>query len=429
MLLGCGLKVRNHARCSSIAHIRCLLSTKIDTLSLSADKFAEMLRNCGVSKNRLHHDLYPLQQGINAPKDEFPMAVALSGGADSMALMLLLREYLQYNRIETPLLAVTVDHQLRLGSSKEALEVANICAQRGGIRHITKVCEWHSESKKQKIDEKQQYNMSRPVKPRSSKMEEQARQYRYSLLRQVCQTYRVRCLFVAHTRGDQLETTLFRLGRASGINGLAGIVKVHPFFSFDSMPVHSINTSNAQSMATLIRPLLSVTKKELMATCARFHQTWIQDPSNDDLVFDRVRIRQALKRVENEHGPEILDLIARFQLSAEKAKHEFERIERAMLSKYIVIWELNRVVIRIAVIHDPGMFLELLYRIVSIIVVHVGSKVTPPRLASIQRLARDLECLAKGKQLTLGGCRIKRIAKGCHLEFLPEQGHEFQDRN
>lgn len=217
---------------------------------------------------------------------EFPIAVAVSGGADSMALMLLLREYLQKNRIKTSLLAVTVDHQLRAESNREALEVAKICAKRGGITHVTKVCHWYSEDEAGGLKDP-----SRPAKPRESKMEEQARQYRYDLLKQVCEEYRVRCLFVAHNLGDQLETTLFRLGRASGVNGLAGIANQVPFCSLDESAGNTGDSKPAEAV-TLVRPLLSATKDQLIATCERFQQTWIHDPSNDDLVYDRVRIRQ-----------------------------------------------------------------------------------------------------------------------------------------
>uniref|UniRef100_M4BXN0 tRNA(Ile)-lysidine synthetase n=1 Tax=Hyaloperonospora arabidopsidis (strain Emoy2) TaxID=559515 RepID=M4BXN0_HYAAE len=207
------------------------------------------------------------------------------------------------NHIETPLLAVTVDHQLRPESSREALEVANICADRGGIRHITKVCEWECEEKtKQQPGEEPAASLQRPVKPRASKMEEHARQYRYDLLRQVCLEYHVRCLFVAHNRGDQLETTLFRLGRASGINGLAGIASQLPLFSVDRLLCHPLGceASTTSNMTTIVRPLLSVTKDQLMATCDRLQQKWTHDPSNDDPTYDRVRIRQTAEKAKRE---------------------------------------------------------------------------------------------------------------------------------
>ncbi|KAE8885028.1 hypothetical protein PF005_g2405 [Phytophthora fragariae] len=404
---------------SSSSFLAAHLSTTIDTVpkhdnSVSAVNFAEFVRKCGLSKKRLHQELYPLDNGRSAPVDEFPIAVAVSGGADSMALMLLLREYLQKNRVKTPLLAVTVDHQLRVESSREALEVAKICARRGGIMHVTKVCEWHTEEETEGPKDP-----LRLVKPRESKMEEQARQYRYGLLKQVCEEYRVRCLFVAHNLGDQLETTLFRLGRASGINGLAGIANQVPLFSLDES---ANRTHDSKTKAvTLVRPLLSVTKDQLIATCERFQQTWIHDPSNDDLVYDRVRIRQELKRVEREHGSDVLDLFSRFQQTAEKAKKEFARIERFMLRKYTVTWEPDLVIVRAAIFHDPAIFDELLYRLLSIIILYVGNKEAPPRLASVARLAADIQRLETGKQITLGGCRIKKTAKGHRLEFKPER--------
>ncbi|KAF1773907.1 Rossmann-like alpha/beta/alpha sandwich fold [Phytophthora cactorum] len=377
--------------------------------SVSANRFAEFVHKCGLSKKRLHQKLYPLEQGRCAPEGEFPIAVAVSGGADSMALLLLLREYLQENWIKTPLLAVTVDHQLRPGSSREALEVAKICAERGGVMHVTKVCEWHPDDAEQQAGERRQSDLSRPVKPRDSKIEEQARQYRYNLLRQVC---------LEHPGDDTI-----RLGRASGINGLAGIANQLQFFSLDKLPNRSIYSGELETSntVTLMRPLLSVNKDELMATCDQFQQTWIHDPSNDDLMYDRVRIRQELKRVEREQGPEILDLFARFQLTAEKAKKEFTRVERSMLRKYTVTWESDLVVLHMAVFHDPDMFEELLYRLLSIVIVHIGNKETPPRLASVARLVRDLQRLETGKQITLGGCRIKRFAKGRQLEIQPER--------
>ncbi|KAL4124994.1 hypothetical protein PRIC2_008585 [Phytophthora ramorum] len=403
------------ARCSTLGDEQHTVDNHGDT-SVSAATFAELVRKCGLSKKRLHQQLYPMEQGRSSPTDEFPIAVATSGGADSMALMLLLREYLQTNRIKTPLLAVTVDHQLRLESSSEAQEVAKICAKHGGIKHATKVCEWHRELAVQRRGAEAK-ELLRPVKPRDSKMEEEARRYRYGLLQQVCREYSVRCLFVAHNRGDQLETTLFRLGRASGINGLAGIANQLPFFSLDASP----GQPDAENTVTLVRPLLSVTKDQLMATCDRFQQTWIHDPSNDDPVYDRVRIRQELKRVEREQGPDVLDLFSRFQQTAEKAKKEFARVEQIMLRKYTVTWEQDIVVIRTTVFHDPDMFDELLYRLLSIVIVYIGNKETPPRLASVSRLAAELQQLETGKQITLGGCRIKRVAKGRQLEFQPER--------
>lgn len=378
---------------------------------VSAAMFEDFVRRCGLSKKRLHRELFPADGGYSAPLGEFPFAVAVSGGADSMALMLLLREYLQINRIKTPLLAVTVDHKLRPESSEEAVEVARVCAKHGGIEHITKVCDWFTGE----VEQRGNGNVSRRVKPGDSKMEEHAREFRYELLREVCRDYGVRCLFVAHNLGDQIETTLFRLGRASGINGLAGISGQLPF------AISRASAGEEDKAVMLLRPLLSVPKDQLMVTCRRFQQTWVHDPCNDDPVYDRVRIRQELKRLEKERGPDILNLFSRFQQIAAKAKKEFARVEQKMIRKHVAVWESDAVVLRMSAFKDPEMFDELLHRVLSKIIMHVGNKETPPRLASVIRLAADVQRLDTGKQVTLGGCRIKRIAKGYKLQFLPER--------
>lgn len=212
---------------------------------------------------------------------EFPVAVALSGGGDSMALMLLLREHLRQREVRTPLLAITVDHRLRPESALEAQQLARLCEDTWGVRHATRRCEWDAQ-------------------PRPSKLEELARRQRYELLRDACREHGVRCLFVAHTLGDQLETTLFRLGRASGVNGLAGMASASPFLAHraaDAEDQAELSYESEQAAANradvrLVRPLLSVTRAELRATCNRFGQPWIEDPTNNNLAFDRVRIRK-----------------------------------------------------------------------------------------------------------------------------------------
>lgn len=78
-----------------------------------------------------------------------------------------------------------------------------------------------------------------------------------------------------------------------------------------------------------------------------------------------------------------------------------------MFRKYTVAWEPDSVVVRMAVFRDPAMFDELLYRLLSIIILHVGDKDAPPRLASVARLAADIQRLETGKQITLGGCRVR----------------------
>lgn len=248
---------------------------------VTAPVFAGLLKKSGLSQKKLHA-LYA-GEGSSAPDGEFPIAVALSGGADSMALTLLLREYLQQQRIRTPLLAITVDHRLRVESTEEAQEIGRIVKDRWDIEHVIAQCAWAAD---EGGGGRHASNQLLPPKPRGSKLQEEARRYRYALLQQICREKRVRCLFVAHNLGDQLETVLFRLGRASGINGLAGIASVSPLFAEDD------TTAAASEEVTLMRPLLSISKPQLKETCKRFKQQWVEDPSNEKLQFDRIRIRK-----------------------------------------------------------------------------------------------------------------------------------------
>ncbi|RHY69486.1 hypothetical protein DYB37_005026 [Aphanomyces astaci] len=191
------------------------------------------------------------------------VAIALSGGADSTALLMLLREYVVH---PDQVLAVTVDHGLRPESADEAQHVASF-ATKYNIPHQIHRLRWDDI----------------PGKLPRSQLQIQARLRRYSILGDVCTREGIHALYVGHHMGDQLETLLFRLGRGSGWSGLAGMPAwslfpvPHPTFSRD---LH------------VVRPLLAVNKAQLKATCNRFGQEWVEDPSNDSEDFDRIRIRK-----------------------------------------------------------------------------------------------------------------------------------------
>lgn len=205
---------------------------------------------------------------------EYPLAVALSGGADSLTLTFLLDEYLRKWEQEktVSLLAITVDHQLRIESREEAEYVCRICKERA-IAHVIASSDWSAVDPRQLVD----------GKPKKSRMQVQARNYRYASLKQMCQKFGVKYLFVGHTLDDQEETILLRLARGSGLNGLAGMEALTKWFWNEEIGDHTY----------LVRPLLSVSKSRLQQTCTqRFHQDWVEDPSNHSDVFDRVRIRK-----------------------------------------------------------------------------------------------------------------------------------------
>lgn len=181
------------------------------------------------------------------------MAVALSGGADSLALVLLARDYAKAQGVG--LVALTVDHGLRPESASEARQVAK-WMKSAGVRHT--VLQWQGQ------------------KPRAN-IQAAARTARYALLEDWCRAHRCRHLLLAHHRDDQAETVLLRLGRGSGVEGLAAMQSV--------LCVGGI---------WRLRPLLDWSKPALESYLTARRQDWVRDPSNEDSKYARARVRQAM---------------------------------------------------------------------------------------------------------------------------------------
>ena len=173
------------------------------------------------------------------------LGIAVSGGPDSLALLLLAAEA-RPGQVE----AATIDHALRPESRAEAEIVAQQCA-RLGIPHSTLTAKWEA-------------------KPESA-IQERAREIRYRLL---AEWARERGLIVltGHHLDDQAETLLMRLARGAGVKGLAGM----------------------RPVGHVVRPLLGWRHSELEAICAAAGLEPIRDPSNEDEQYERVRVRRAL---------------------------------------------------------------------------------------------------------------------------------------
>jgi tRNA(Ile)-lysidine synthase len=182
------------------------------------------------------------------------LAVAVSGGGDSMALAALLSGWCAARGIS--LLALTVDHGLRPESGKEARQVAK-WVKAFGLKH--RILNWEGEKPKTRIQEK-------------------AREARYDLMAQACRKAKITYLFLAHHGDDQMETFLFRLAKGSGLDGLSGMSALQHMEDFGIV---------------LARPLLQVTHADLIATCEAHNIPWAEDPSNQKPEYARVRLRTA----------------------------------------------------------------------------------------------------------------------------------------
>lgn len=199
------------------------------------------------------------------------MAVAVSGGGDSMALLYLAADWARLRAIEVAV--VTVDHQLRRESGEEAALVKQV-SQDLGLPHTTLAWrDWNGQGN----------------------LPDAARRARLDLIN----GWRgpVQYVLMGHTQDDQAETFLMRLRRGSGVDGLSGIAPVHDVTAskiddpsgplFAQEPGHG-PTGTLQ----VLRPLLAVSRASLRAYLTEIGARWVEDPSNQDDRYERVRMRE-----------------------------------------------------------------------------------------------------------------------------------------
>jgi len=294
------------------------------------------------------------------------IALAVSGGADSMALMLLFARWRAGLPGGAPAIHVfTVDHGLRAASGAEAEQVARWAAALKLIHHTLR---WQGE------------------KP-GRNVQALARRARYRLLAEACHGAGIGVLVTAHHLEDQAETLLLRLARGSGVDGLAAMAHQGELFGL-----------------TIARPLLDMPRARLRASLKDAGQDWIEDPSNDDARYARVRMRalSAALGAEGLSPRRLADTarqMRRARAALDAAADELAaRAGRLDAAGYCTL-ELAPF---LAAPEETGL------RLLARILMAVGGQGYRPRLERLERLYRQL---ATGKgAATLAGCRI--LAEG-----------------
>jgi tRNA(Ile)-lysidine synthase len=188
------------------------------------------------------------------PVNSTHIAVAVSGGADSLALCVLLNEWAKLHELK--LTAITIEHQLRPESAYEAQRVHQWLTDRG-IHHETLI--WDHAAI-------------------TSNVQEKAREARYDLLIGYCKQHTIEHLWLGHHAHDQWETFFMRLSHASGLKGLAGML---PHSHRDGINIY--------------RPFLNIDPEILKDYLIHQHQPWIDDPSNQMRKYERIRWRDQIE--------------------------------------------------------------------------------------------------------------------------------------
>ena len=206
------------------------------------------------------------------------VAVGVSGGPDSMALCRLLSLWSAAGS-ELEIHALSVDHGLRAEAADEAQQVGACVEGWPFVTHTILDCDVDADSK----------------------VMENARRGRYEVMAAYCAEKNISHLFLAHHQDDQAETFLFRLAKGSGLDGLSAMRR-QQIYSNDLV---------------LLRPLLYISKAQLVAFCDENDVSFVHDPSNDSDVYARVRLRQSV------------DVLAEEGMTAKRLVGTARRLSRA----------------------------------------------------------------------------------------------------
>lgn len=294
------------------------------------------------------------------------IAVGVSGGADSLALVLMMNEELK--PLGKKVVALTVNHGLREEAGDEACYVAEVMS-RYDIEHHILV--W--EGKK-------------PVKG----IEEAARIARYNLLTKWCSKRGIKSLAVAHHILDQAETFFMRLERGSGLVGLCGI-----------MPVSEMNG------LTILRPLLYHYPEEMKDYLKSKNIEWVEDPSNQSDTFLRVRVRKFMPVLREMLGIDA-GRIANTMLTLSRTKSYVEEQTAKFIKNNVRYWSNAGVSFSFKIFKEQHE--EMCYRVLSTLIKEVGCNVYTSRSEDVQRLCNNIlqkDTSAKPfKGATLGNCEV-----------------------
>jgi tRNA(Ile)-lysidine synthase len=300
-------------------------------------------------------------------KDDIKIAVAVSGGSDSLALLYLTNAWMGS---KGEMAALIVDHGLRPESTLEAYEVS-VQLNNDNIKH--EILKWE--------------NFSTP----SSNIQAKARNARYHLLLNWCKNNGYDSLLVAHTLNDQIETFFMNLARGSGLDGLSGIKEKTNINGID-----------------IIRPLLNVEKSDLQKYLICRKINWIQDPSNYNEKFTRVKIRKFI----DQHLMEGLGL--KKNIFYKRINSTINHIARAktyieaniddIISKAVKIY--NEGYAEIDLEYIKNLSEELYLRLLTKTLCSIGGKVYRPRYESLYNLYSDIITADRKLERTLSGCKI-----------------------
>ena len=296
--------------------------------------------------------------------DNKPIALAVSGGPDSTAMMQIaaLSKKLKNSNVTV----IVVDHGLREESKNEA----NIVGQNAKLLGFKfKILKWDG------------------VKPKT-RIQEIARKTRYKLMTSWCKKKGIEKLFLAHHLDDQVETFLMRLGKGSGVDGLA-----------------VMNYVTEISSLKLVRPFLEIPKTRFIKILSITNLEWISDPSNFNSDYKRSRIRKILPILSKEGiNSKQIGLVIKRMRSVKDALNAQTDI---LLKKYLsnvhnVAYFLNKELLK------DEKEKEILLRVLEKIFMNISGSIYPPRRNKLENILSWILENNNVKARTLTGVVVRK---------------------
>jgi len=289
--------------------------------------------------------------------------VAISGGPDSLALSFLAKIFAIKNSLKARYLIV--DHKLRKESTSEAKYVQSLLKN---YSININILSWKGQKPKKNI-------------------QSVARDKRYELLINNAKKYKIKNILLGHHLDDLFENFFIRILRGSGLNGLI-----------------SLDKKTKKNEVNLIRPLINVDKKDLIYISKNVFGTYVDDPTNKDEIYKRVKVRNFL----NQLNLEGLDR-KKFFLTIKNLKIANKNIKfyvKKNLGKNVTFLQKKQK----AILKESFFFQsdEVLFRSFVELIQIIGKKYYPVRGKKIDNII-DLIHLKSSFKVTLGGCIIKKI--------------------
>ena len=272
------------------------------------------------------------------------IAICVSGGVDSLALLILMNKWIKKKK--GLLTVLHFNHKLRDNSKKEEFFVKNICSQ---LKVVFKAFSWN-------------------VPRQKSSIMKNARDARYKKFIEYCSKEGIISLMTAHHRDDCLETYLMRKKRKYATLGL-----------------NAIPTQNIQKNLQILRPLIDICKKRLINTCKINNFNWISDPSNENNKYERAKVRKYISSLNQ-------NCFKNINVDFRNSQIENTKIEK----------KLNNFLINNLSFFDYGKFIlkkdkllencqSLQIEVIKRILVTCSGTIYPPKTLSVKSLVRKIK--------------------------------------